>query len=61
MCKAAADRAAIADLIMRHMANGFGEQRMLGRNAIIALDVAPAHERAERDAIRAERDSFQLS
>ena len=42
MRQAAADGAALADLVMRNMRDGSGKQRMRGRETCIRLDVAPA-------------------
>ena len=50
MGNAAADRAAVADLIMRDVGDRGLEQRMRGREPLVVLDVAPAHHGAERDA-----------
>ena len=51
MREAAADRAAIADLIVRDMRDRGLEQRMRGREPRVVQDVAPAHHRAEHDAV----------
>ena len=48
MREAAADRAAVADLIMRDVVDRGPEQRMRGRKPRVVVDVAPAHQRAER-------------
>ena len=48
MGDAAADRAAIADLVMRDMGDRGLEQRMRGREPLVVFDVAPAHHGAER-------------
>ena len=51
MSKTAADRAAIADLIMRNMADGFREQRMNSGQRRMALNIDPSHEGAKTHAI----------
>ena len=48
---AAADRAAVADLVVRDMRDRGLEQRMRGREPLVVLDVAPAHQRAEPHAV----------
>ena len=55
----AADGAAIADLVMRHVRDGLLEQRMRGGEPLVVEDVAPAHQRAEADAVRADLDLLQ--
>ncbi len=50
MRQAAADSAAFADRVMRHMGDGSGKQRMRSRESRIRLDVAPAHPCAEVNA-----------
>ena len=60
MRDAAADRAAIAHLVMRDMRDRGGEQRMRGRKPRVILDVAPAHHGAEVHAVRGDPDLPQL-
>ena len=48
--EAAADRAAIADLIMRHVLDGGHQQRMRVAQARVGKNIAPAHHGAERNA-----------
>jgi hypothetical protein len=50
MGQAAADRPAIADLVMRDMGNGLLQEWMRHREPPVVLDVAPAHEGAEPHA-----------
>src|SRR5271154_1833645 len=59
MVKAAADRAAVADLIMRDMSNSLPQQRVGDLQPPIALDVAPAHPGAEADATVADSDAVE--
>src|SRR5262249_14608010 len=54
MGKAAPDRATVADLVMRDMRDGRVQQRMRCRQPLIVLDVAPAYERAEPQAVIAD-------
>ena len=51
MCKAAADRPAVADLVMRHVRDGCDEQRVCMTQDFVALDVAPSHHRTKTYAI----------
>ena len=44
--RAAADGAAVADLVVRDMANCFYEERMRAMQFLVAFDIAPARERA---------------
>ena len=60
MRETSTDRAAIANLIMRDLPHGFGKQRLRARTLRIPLDIAPAHEGAELDAIRSNVDPLQL-
>jgi hypothetical protein len=48
MCEAAADRAAIAHLIVSDMSDRFDEERMRFRKLCIRFDVAPARARAQQ-------------
>jgi hypothetical protein len=50
MSKAAADCAAVADLIMRDMGDRLTQQRMRDLQPAIVLDVAPTYSGAEADA-----------
>ena len=50
MGKAAADGAAVADLIMRDVGDCLSQQRVRGRQKLIVLDVTPAHSGAETNA-----------
>ena len=54
MGKAAADGAAVADLVMRDVGDGLAQQRMRGRQPPIVLDVAPAHPGAKPNAALAD-------
>ena len=56
MGETAADRAAIADLVMRDVADRLPQQRMRRRQPPIVLDVAPAHQGAEAHAVVADVD-----
>src|SRR5438067_4116039 len=58
--EAAADRAAIADLVVRDVLHRCHQQRLRGLEALVVLDVAPAHARAEPHAICADRDAGEL-
>ena len=60
MGNAAANRAAVADLIMRDVGDRGLEQRMRGLEPFVVLDVAPAHHGAERDARIRNPDSAQI-
>ncbi len=60
MRDAAADRAAIADLIMRDVRDRGLEQRMRGLESGVVLDLAPAHHGAERDAALRNPDAAQI-
>jgi hypothetical protein len=60
MSNAAADRAAVADLIMRDVRDRCLEQRMRGLEPLIVLDVAPSHHGAERHARIRNPDSAQI-
>ena len=51
---AAADRAAIADLIMRDVLDRRHQQRMRRAQPRVIEDFAPAHHGAERDAVVAQ-------
>src|SRR5882724_3629271 len=50
MGKAAADGAAVADLIMRDVRDCLSQQRMRGLQPLIVVDVAPAHPGSETHA-----------
>jgi hypothetical protein len=54
MGKTAPDRATVADLVMRDMRDTCVQQRMRRRQPLIVLDVAPAYERAEPEAVIAD-------
>jgi hypothetical protein len=54
MSKTAADRATVADLVMRDMRDGRVQERMRRHQPPILLDVAPAYERAEPEAVIAD-------
>src|SRR4029079_8571779 len=56
MRKAAADGAAVTDLIMRHLSDCLPQQRVRGLQPPIVLDVAPAHPGAKSDAAIANRN-----
>ena len=60
MGEAAADRAAIADLIMRNVCDRGLEQRMRGIEPFVVFDVAPAHHGAKRHAFRRNPDPAQI-
>ena len=60
MRQAAADSAAIADLIMRDMRDGRDQQRMRRLQPRVLENVAPAHHGAERDAAIGDLDLPQL-
>ena len=60
MRNAAADGAAIADLIMRDVFDGRDQQRMRLAQPRVVEDVAPAHHGAERDAVVRDLDLPQL-
>ena len=60
MGHAAANGAAIADLIMSHFGDGGLEQRMRGYEALIIQDVAPAHHGAEPHAFGGNLDLAQI-
>ena len=60
MRDAAADGAAIADLVVRDMRDRGLEQRMRADEPRVVLDVAPAHHGAERDAVGGNPDLAQL-
>ncbi len=60
MGKAAADRAAIADLVMRNVRNRGLEQRMRRIEPFVVFDVAPTHHGAQRDAFRRNPDAAQI-
>ncbi len=60
MGDAAADGAAIANLIMRDIGDGGLEQGMGGIEPRVVLDVAPAHHGAEPHAIAGDLDPPQL-
>jgi hypothetical protein len=54
MGKTAPDRATIADLVMRDMRDRRVQQRMARCQPLIVLDVTPAYERAEPEAVIAD-------
>src|SRR5262249_35490467 len=54
MGKTAPDRAPVADLVMRDMRDRRVQQRMRRRQPLIVLDVVPAYERAEPEAVIAD-------
>jgi hypothetical protein len=56
MGKTAPDRATVADLVMRDVRDGRVQQRMRRHQPLIVLDVAPADERAEPQAVIADGD-----
>ena len=60
MRHAAADGAAVADLVMRDMRDRRLQQRMRGRKPRVVQDVAPAHHGAEADAVGADPDLSQF-
>ena len=60
MRDAAANRAAVADLVMRDVRDRRLQQRMRGREPRIVLDVAPAHHGAEPHAVGGNLDLVQL-
>ncbi len=60
MGDAAADGAAVADLIMRHVADGGDKERMGAGQARIVENVPPAHHGAQFDAIIRNPDVAQL-
>ncbi len=60
MGKAAADGAAVADLIMRDVPDGRHQERMRLAQARILEDVAPARHGAERDSVLRDLDLPQL-
>ena len=60
MRQTAADRAAIADLIMRDMRDGFDQERMRRAQPRVVENIAPAHHGAERDALVGNLDLPQL-
>ena len=60
MRDAAADGAAIANLIMRDMLDGRDQERMRLAQSRVVEDVAPAHHGAERDAVIRDLDLPQL-
>ena len=59
--EAAADGAAVADLVMRDVRHGFEEKRMRFAQSRVILDVAPAHARAELHAVLADRDATEAA
>ena len=66
MRQAAADRAAIANLVMRDVLDGLHQERMRRSQLRIVKDVAPAHHGAKRnaiavDAIRRSSDTLRRS
>ena len=61
MGEAAADRAAVADLIMRDMRHRCLEQRVRGLEPFVILDLAPAHHGAECDTLLRNFDSAQVA
>ena len=60
MRDAAADRAAVADLVVRDMRHRGLEQRMRGVEPLVVENVAPARQRAEPDAVGADLDLAQV-
>ena len=60
MRDAAADGAAVADLVVRDMLDRGLEQRMRGGEPRVVLDVAPAHHGAEPHAVGGDLDLAQL-
>ena len=60
MGKAAADRAAVADLVMRDMRDRRLEQRMRGIEPFVVFDLAPAHHGTESDAFLGNPDPAQI-
>jgi hypothetical protein len=59
VCKTSANRAAIADRIMRDMRDRLAQQRMCGCQPIILLNIAPAYLRAEANAGIIDRDRVE--
>ena len=60
MGEAAADRAAVADLVVRDMANCFHEERMRAMQFLVAFDIAPARERAQSNSVGIDCNAPQL-
>jgi len=54
-----ADGAAVANLIVRNVGDRLLEKRMRGGEPFVIEDVAPAHQRAEADAVGADLDVLQ--
>src|SRR5262249_18045813 len=59
MREAPADGAAVAHLVMRHVAHGFDQQRMRRPEPCIVLDVAPARACSESKAAGFDRDVIE--
>src|SRR5258708_5477163 len=59
MRKTAADRPAIADLVMRHMRDGRHQQGMRMCESIVPFNVAPSHKCADVQAVSADVDLLQ--
>src|SRR6202035_4433683 len=59
MCKTTADRAAVADLVMRHMGYSCGQYGEKLRQDRAALDIAPARKRPDGNHIAFDSDRVE--
>lgn len=59
MGKTAADRAAIADLVVRDVSYRFNQQRVRDLQLRAALDVTPAHQGTDTNCIMVSRNAVQ--
>ena len=56
MGQTATDGAAITDLVVRDVRDRFPQQRMREIESLVIQDIAPAHQRTDRDTIGADLD-----